>query len=166
MVAPQPFVRDVILRDGSTMRLRPPEAADGPALEAFFARLSERSRYLRFHGIPPSGPRLVQPFLEPDFVDRGALVGLQAVDGAERIVALASYARLRDHAVAEAAFAVADELHGHGVGTRLLEQLAEIAAGTGVERFVAEVMPENRGMLRMFEDAGFHTRRHLEGGIV
>lgn len=164
--APQPFFRDVILRDGTTMRLRSPERGDAPALEAFFAGLSERSRYLRFHGIPPSAPGLVEPFLDVDFADRGALIGLQTMHGEERIVALASYARLRSPAVAEAAFAVADDLQGKGVGTRMLEQLAEIAGSVGIERFVAEVMAENRGMLRVFEDAGFEVHRGLEGGTV
>jgi GNAT superfamily N-acetyltransferase len=45
-----------------------------------------------------------------------------------KIVALVSYARLRDPLVAEVAFAVADELQGRGVGSRLLERLAERAA--------------------------------------
>jgi len=34
---------DVVLKDGSTLRLRAPMAADGPALVAFFERLSPRA---------------------------------------------------------------------------------------------------------------------------
>ena len=50
-------------------------------------------------------------FLEPDWRDRGVLVGTLADgDGAERIVAVGEYDRLRDPAAAEAAFAVADDL--------------------------------------------------------
>jgi len=74
-------VRDVILRDGSTLRLRRPRAADEDALLAFFSRLSDRSLYYRFHGLPAVGPRLVAPFLDPDGVERDALaqVMLRAV---------------------------------------------------------------------------------------
>ncbi|HEX9415671.1 MAG TPA: GNAT family N-acetyltransferase [Gaiellaceae bacterium] len=158
---------DVILRDGTTLRLRPPQRGDVDALMAFFSGLSERSFYLRFHGAPQIGPRLVEPFLDPDWDDRGSYVGAVAgADGVDRIVALASYARLREAATAEVAFAVADELQGHGAGTRLLEQLAERAHGVGIERFVAEVMPENSAMLRVFEDAGFDVERELEGGTL
>ncbi len=157
-------VVDVILRDGGTLRLRTPQTADTEALTEFFAGLSERSLYLRFHGAPTVKPSLVEPFLEPDWVERGALVGTLAGDGAEHIVALASYARLRDPAVAEVAFTVADEHQGRGIGTRMLEQLAERAAAAGIERFVAEVMADNAQMLGVFEDAGFGITRQLDRG--
>ncbi|MFY9577877.1 MAG: GNAT family N-acetyltransferase, partial [Gaiellaceae bacterium] len=83
-----------------------------------------------------------------------------------RVVALASYVRLRDRRGAEVAFAVADELQGRGIGSRLLEQLAEAAAAVGIEEFVAVVMPDNASMLRVFADAGFAQTRSFEGGIV
>ena len=56
---------DVILRDGRTLRLRPPTRADADALLAFFSGLSKRSLYLRFHGFPELSPRLVDSILEP-----------------------------------------------------------------------------------------------------
>jgi acetate---CoA ligase (ADP-forming) len=155
---------DVILRDGSTLRLRAPRREDADAVLSFFEGLSERSLYLRFHGLPVLGPRLVEPLLEPDWEERGALLGAFAEDGGERVVALGSYARLRDPALAEAAFAVSDEHQGQGIGTRLLEQLAARAAEVGIERFFAEVLPENRSMLGVFEAAGFELARELEGG--
>jgi acetate---CoA ligase (ADP-forming) len=154
---------DVILRDGSTLRLRAPAATDAGALEAFFSGLSERSFYLRFHGLRRVDRALVEHFVEPDWHDRGVLVG---VAGEGRIVAVAEFMRLRDETSAEVAFAVADELQGRGIGTRLLEQLAANAAGAGIERFVAEVLPENAAMLGVFRDAGFEVARELEGGVI
>ena len=151
---------DVILRDGATLRLRPPLAADAEGMLDFFSRLSDRSRYLRFHGFPALGQKLVTPFLDPDWDERGALIG--CFEG--RIVALANYARLRDRRAAEVAFTVDDEFQGRGIGTRLLEQLVELAASVGIEEFVAEVLPENRSMLVVFRDAGFDVVRELEGG--
>jgi len=153
---------DVILRDGTTLRLRAPRRQDADALLAFFAGLSERSRYLRFHGLRPVDERLVEPFLEPDWSERGSLVGVLG----DRVVALANYVRLRDPTAAEAAFVVADELQGRGLGTRLLEQLAGRAAEVGIASFVAEVLGENRPMLDVFTGAGFEVSRELAGGEV
>ncbi|HET8528679.1 MAG TPA: GNAT family N-acetyltransferase [Gaiellaceae bacterium] len=151
---------DVILRDGTTLRLRSPEAGDADDLLAFFADLSERSRFLRFHGFPALTPSLVEPVLEPDWEERGAFLG--TLDG--RIVAIANYARLRDRRAAEVAFTVGDDFQGRGIGTRLLEQLASAAGAVGIEEFVAEVLPDNRNMLGVFRDAGFDVVRELEGG--
>src|SRR5262249_34270674 len=151
---------DVILRDGATLRLRAPAAEDAGALTAFFGAMSDRSLYLRFHGVKRIDDALVQHFLEPNWENRGVLVG--ELDG--RIVAVGEYARLRDESAAEAAFAVADEHQGRGIGTRLLEQLAQRASEVGIERFVAEVMPENRAMIGVFEGTGLEVTRELEGG--
>jgi acetyl coenzyme A synthetase (ADP forming)-like protein len=158
---------DVVLRDGSTLRLRPPTADDEGALISFFASMSPESRYLRFHGATVIGRQTVSVALETDWASRGSLVGELADDaGHLTAVALATYVRLRDPKRAEVAFAVADELHGRGIGTRLLERLAEHAAEVGVEEFVAEVLPGNAAMLRVFDDAGFETARALQGGVV
>src|SRR6476659_4054140 len=167
MAVAAPEVRDVILRDGSTLRLRPPRASDLDAVLEFFGALSKQSVYWRFHGFPSLTPATVEPFLDPDWEESGSLIGALSGDGeVERIVALASFVRLRDPTSAEVAFTVADELQGRGVGTRLLEQLAESAADAGISEFVAEVMPDNRAMLGVFADAGFAVSRRLEGGTT
>jgi acetyl coenzyme A synthetase (ADP forming)-like protein len=142
------------------MRFRPPQAVDAPALLMFFCSLSDRSLYLRFHGHPQVDARLVDPVLEPDWFERGALVGIEG----DRIVALASYVRLRGAGTAEVAFAVADELQGRGIATRMLERLAALANMFGIEEFLAEVIADNSAMLRVFAEAGFETSRTTEGG--
>jgi acetate---CoA ligase (ADP-forming) len=157
-----PEFADVVLRDGSTMRFRPPRRADLDALLAFFRALSDESLYRRFHGHPSVGSQLFEPMLEPDWTERGALIGVKGAG----VVAAANYVRLRDPRAAEVAFAVADEFQGRGIGTRLLEQLAGAAAGVGIEEFVAEVMLDNGAMLRVFADAGFETTRETVLGTA
>jgi acetyl coenzyme A synthetase (ADP forming)-like protein len=160
MTVTTPDATDVILRDGSTLRLRPPVAEDARALLEFFGELSDQSRYLRFHGFAAVGEKLVEPVLEPDWHERGALLG--TLDG--RVVALANWVRLRDPKAAEVAFTVADAYQRRGIGTRLLERLAQRAAEAGIEEFVAEVLPQNDMMLAVFRDAGFAVTRAAEGG--
>jgi acetate---CoA ligase (ADP-forming) len=152
----------VLLRDGSTLRLRSPKAADTNALIDFLEHLSEESLYSRFHGHPTVEERLAEPFLDPDWHERGHLIG--ELDG--RVIALASYVRLRDPSSAEVAFLVSDEYQRRGIGTRLLERLAERAAAVGIERFVAVVLPSNRQMLKVFEAVGFEGTRTYDSGTV
>jgi len=153
---------DVVLRDGATMRLRAPLHSDSDALVAFFHALSDQSLYLRFHGHPSVDAHLAGPMLAPDWDERGAFVGLHEND----VVAAAQYVRLRDRRTAEVALAVADAYQGRGIGSRMLEQLAEAASEAGIEAFVAEVMPSNAAMLHVFSDAGFRQKRKLEDGVV
>ena len=162
----EPQIVDVILRDGSTLRLRPPGEADASAVLELFRGLSPESLHLRFHGMPAVTHALVAPLIKPDWEDRGALIGTLDTGESERVVAVATYARLRDPAAAEVSFAVADDLQGRGIGMRLLEQLAHVAPRYGIERFVARVLPENGPMLRVFTDAGFDVARRLDQGSV
>ncbi|HVU79139.1 MAG TPA: GNAT family N-acetyltransferase [Gaiellaceae bacterium] len=160
-------LEDVVLRDGSTLRLRPPGPEDEAELIAFLEGLSVESRYLRFHGATRIGPATVASALGTDWCERGSLLGERTgADGALRPVALGTYVRLRDPHRAEVAFAVDDALHGQGIGTRLLERLASHAAKAGIDEFVAEVLPENHAMLGVFASAGFAETRRLEGGVV
>ncbi len=150
---------DVILRDGGTLRLRPPSHADAPDLVSFFSSLSTQSLYLRFHGFRAVDHELVDPLLDPDWLKQGALAGWLESAGASRVVAAASYSRVGDSDAAEMAFAVLDLEQGRGIGTRLLEQLAIRAQEHGITRFVAEVLASNSVALAVFADAGFEVDR-------
>jgi acyl-CoA synthetase (NDP forming)/RimJ/RimL family protein N-acetyltransferase len=155
------LVRDVILRDGSVLRLRAPEPADEPAIKDFFDRLDPESRYLRFHGHVRSD-RVAAHYAAADGANRVALL---AHRGGE-IVAVAGYERLRELGAAEVAFAVLASEQGRGLGTRMLEQLAAHAAAHGIDRFDASVMAENRRMLGVFSSAGFAVKRETSYGVT
>jgi acyl-CoA synthetase (NDP forming)/RimJ/RimL family protein N-acetyltransferase len=150
----RPLVRDVLLRDGSTLRLQAPTPADFDDIKAFYDGLSPESRYFRFHGFGRTDTA-ARAAAEASGVDRLALISRH--DG--RVVAVASCDGLREPGVAEVAFAVADDDQRRGIGMQMLEQLAEIAADRGIHRFDAEVMSGNGPMLGVFEHAGFAVRR-------
>jgi acyl-CoA synthetase (NDP forming)/RimJ/RimL family protein N-acetyltransferase len=155
------LVRDVILRDGSALRLRSPQPGDEAAIKAFFDALAPDSRYMRFHGAGRTD------VVSHDYAhaDGDSRVALLAHLG-DRVVAVAGYDRLNEPGAAEVAFAVADDLRRRGLATRMLEQLADVAAERGLKRFDAEVLADNRGMLRVFSSAGFDVRREGAYGEV
>ena len=156
-----PLTRDVILADGSTLRLRAPGPEDYDDVKAFYDRLSPESRYMRFHGTV--GTDIPSRYVvEASGVDRVALICRHG----DRVVAIANYDRLREPGVAEIAFAVADDFRRRWTATRLLEQLAAIAAERGIRRFDAEVLAINHAALGVFKEAGFKVRRQGAGGEV
>ena len=108
------LVRDVILGDGSSLRLVAPGPEDYEDVKAFYDRLSPESRYMRFHGmVRTEFP--ARHVVEAGGVDRFALICRH--DG--RVVAVASYDRLREPGAAEVSFAVADEFRRRWTATRL-----------------------------------------------
>jgi acetyl coenzyme A synthetase (ADP forming)-like protein len=153
---------DVILRDGGTLRLRPPATADCNDVVAFFGGLSPDSLALRFHGVRRVDRELVEPFLDPDWDRHGSLIGY--LEGG--VVALADYERLDGTATAEVAFVVTDSEQRRGIGTRLIEQLAIRARSVGINEFVAIVGAGNAHAARVFADTGFELSRELEGGEI
>jgi acetate---CoA ligase (ADP-forming) len=152
------LVRDVLLRDGATLRLEAPTPADFEDIKEFFDGLSADGRYLRFHG----GARSDIPARAAVQVGGDRVTLIARHDG--RVVAVAGFEGLREPRAAEVAFAVADDFQRRGAGTRMLEQLAAIAADRGIRRFDAEVMFGNQAMLGVFEGAGFVVRRQASFG--
>jgi len=57
-------------------------------------------------------------------------------------------------------------MQGRGIGTRLLERLADIARRQNIESFDAYVLGENTRMLEVFRDSGFKVQQTLERGVV
>ena len=142
---------DVVLRDGTTVHVRPVRADDGPAVHKFLEALSAESIGLRFFGTP-NLDWATSWSVDVDYADRFALVAEGGNPHA--ILAHAAYARI-DANRAEVAFMVADQWQGRGISTILLAHLAETAQQHGISTFIAEVLPQNHRMIDVFRESGF-----------
>ncbi len=150
-VYPREQEADVVLRDGSTVHVRPVRADDEPAIRTFLQGLSPESIGFRFFGTP-NLDWVTSWSLDVDYADRYALV---AESGSpSQIVAHAAYVRI-DSERAEVAFLVADEWQGKGISTIMLAHLATLAEHHGIHTFTAEVLPANHRMIEVFRESGF-----------
>ncbi len=156
----------VILRDGRSLRLRPIRPSDKQRWLDFFSRLSPRSRYLRFqYGKSYISDEEAEYFTRVSPPQRCSYVATIGEGEQERIVGVGSWDAPPEDGRAEVAFAVEDNIQLHGVGTALLEQLAEAAAQLGFRQFEAQVLPENTRMMDVFEQSGLQATRRLEDGV-
>ena len=162
-VDPSEWEADVVLRDGSVAHIRPIRPDDADRVRAFHSGQSEESIYLRFFApIRELSDRDVHRFTHVDNVDRVALV--VTVRGA--IIGIGRWDRIDGGPSAEVAFNISDSYQGKGIGSVLLEHLAAISQELGVERFTAEVLPQNRRMLNVFKEAGYAVHHRFEDGVV
>lgn len=159
---PEHEASDVVLRDGSTIHLRPIRPDDGPRLLGLYQKLSEASLYFRFFVVPAPDRLKAEYLAHVDYENQFALVA----ESGDEIVAVGRFYRMPQAPDrAEVAFTIADSLHGHGMGTRLLERLAEIALARGIRWFEADVLQANQKMMDVFLGSGLETRHRLESGV-
>jgi acetyl coenzyme A synthetase (ADP forming)-like protein len=153
---------DVVLGDGGVARLRPARIDDEAAVLDLYERLSDDSIYLRFFSpVPRKTAVQFERLTTVDYADRMVMVA--EVGG--KVLAIARYDRTTPHE-AEVAFAVADEQHGRGLATLLLEHLAVVARSHGIHVFAADTLARNRKMLDVFISAGWETERAIDHDTV
>jgi acyl-CoA synthetase (NDP forming)/GNAT superfamily N-acetyltransferase len=159
---PVEWEADIVMRDGTVAHVRPITPADADALRAFHAGQSDESIYLRFFApMRNLSDRDVFRFTHVDYADRVALIALMQDD----IIGVGRYDRI-DEFSAEVAFNISDHYQGKGIGSVLLEHLAAVARDIGITKFTAEVLPQNRKMLKVFSEAGYEVSRRIEDGVV
>ena len=141
-----------LLRDGSSVLIRPLGPADRELLRSGFEHLSDRARYLRFQTpLTELSDDQLTYLTAVDHHDHEALVALDPDSG--DAVGVARFVRVDDH-VAECAIVVADDWQNRGVATQLLEALVERARAEEIDRFTALVLADNAEALSLFRRLG------------
>ncbi|MGH3333598.1 MAG: GNAT family N-acetyltransferase, partial [Nocardioidaceae bacterium] len=164
---PRHWEADVLLRDGHAAHLRPISSDDEDLLVEFYEQVSAESKYMRFFApMPKLSERDVKRFTHVDHRDRVAFV----LTVAKKIIAVGRFDRIpgpEDKGTeAEVAFLVQDAHQGRGIAQLLLEHLAQAGRERGVEKFIAEVLPENQRMIQIFREAGYHVAGGFEDGVM
>jgi GNAT superfamily N-acetyltransferase len=142
------------LRDGRQVEIRAFRPGDRADLESAVARTSVQSLYRRFFTVKRSfSEREREFFLNVDFIGHVALMAW-AEESARRVIAGGGRYVVVEPGKAEVAFVVVDQYQGLGIGAALMRHLAAIARSAGLQELIAEVLPENVPMLKVFEKSG------------
>jgi RimJ/RimL family protein N-acetyltransferase len=160
---------ELVLADGTVLRIRALGAGDREGLAALFSRLSPESRRRRFLGPKPRlTARELTYLTEIDHVTHEALAAVDVTDGS--IVGVSRYAGWDGKdGVAEIAIAVADDLQGHGIGRALAARIVQRACANGVVRLTATTQWDNwpaRALLRRLAFRVRDTGRLLDLELV
>jgi RimJ/RimL family protein N-acetyltransferase len=164
---PKELEREVVLRDGTHLRLRPIRPEDQDRLIAFYDRLSRHTAYRRFFSVmrrlPPDWAHLLA---NVDYERRLALLAEHGGPETPKLVGVARYEPTNRPDIAEVAFVIQDTWQNRGLGTIMLEALLAAAEARGIRRFRAYVLASNARMINLLVRFLDVLERRTESGVT
>jgi acetyltransferase len=162
---PVQYVKPWRFQDGTEVIIRPIRPEDEDLIAKFHARLSERSIYQRYFHLLTLDQRVAHDRLvKVCFGDYDREIALVAQFESE-VLAVGRLSKAHLVNEAEMAVLIVDEYQGRGLGSELSRRLLEIARSEKLDRVTVEVLGENRQMLEVCRDLGFHLE-HIADGVV
>jgi RimJ/RimL family protein N-acetyltransferase len=154
------------LGSGLKIGLRLTRPSDAPRVRAFLDRLSRETRLKRFFmAMPTADERSVNHFTFYNPRERIVVAATAPLAGVEEVIGLADIA-LVETGVAELGIVVDDAHQGMGVGGALIEAVSSLAAANGATHLRAEMLEQNRPMLRLLERLGRTVQTVQEGHVL
>ena len=170
MIDAAKYEKTATLKSGIEVRVRSIRPDDKDRLVKAFKNLDPESIYTRFfHHKKMLTAEELKAATELDFESAVALVLTIGAGEHETIIGAGRYAVIDETGKArsaEVAFTVEEDYHRQGIARILLQHLASIAREKSLSCFVAEVLPDNRGMLNVFSRSGLPIKTEHGGDAV
>jgi len=158
---PTEWERQLQLKDGWKVCVRPMRPDDEPAIVKLLQNVSPEDLRLRFfHSVREFSHQFVGRLTQLDYARAMAFVALDPVSK-EVIGVVRLYSDSR-HETAEYAILLRSELKGKGLGWALMQLLIEYARAEGLKSLYGEVLNENTTMLAMCRELGFKVASDRE----
>jgi len=163
---PNRYVSPWTMKDGSEVLIRPIRPEDEPMLVNFHATLSERSVYLRYFHLMNLPQRVAHERLTRIcFIDYDREMALVAERQGE-ILGVARLTRMLGTNDAEVAVLISDHIHGRGLGKEMLARLVIVGGDEKLGALKADILPDNRDVMRICEKLGFTLHHSVEDEVV
>ena len=169
---PAKYVAPWTMKDGSTVTIRPIRPEDEPALVRFHETLSERTVYLRYFHLMNLEQRTAHERLTRIcFIDYDREMALVAErrnpqTGEPEILAVGRMNKVLGTTEGEIAVLVSDQWQGRGLGKELLARLMIVGADEKLTKLTADILPDNRDIMRICEKLGFALKHSLDDEVV
>lgn len=165
-VYPEQYERQMTLKDGTQVLVRPVKPTDERLVQEFFYAMSDREVYYRFlHTIKAFPRKDMQRMVNVDYHREMPVVAVSGKLGHEEVAGVARYILGHDDQP-EVDFAVKDTFQGKGLGRAMMNTLVEIAQGRGFKGLNAYVMPDNQASLRILYSLGYAVTGLVSQGVI
>jgi acetyltransferase len=169
---PTRYVAPWTMKDGNEVTIRPIRPEDEPALVRFHETLSERTVYLRYFHLMNLEQRIQHERLTRIcFIDYDREMALVAErrnpeTGESEILGVGRAMKIHGTTEAEVAVVISDQWQGRGLGKELLARLLIVGADEKLSKLTADILPDNRGIMRICEKLGFTLKHSLDDEVV
>jgi acetyltransferase len=169
---PTRYVSKWTMKNGEEVLIRPIRPEDEPMMVKFHATLSERSVYLRYFHLMNLSQRVAHERLTRIcFIDYDREMAMVAErrnpnSGENEILGVSRLTRVLGTNDAEVAVLVSDQFHSRGLGKELLARLVIVGGDEKLGALKADILPDNRDVMRICEKLGFTLRHSLEDEVV
>ena len=164
---PTRYVSSWKLKDGTPVTIRPIRPEDELAMVRFHETLSERSVYLRYFHLMNLEQRTQHERLTRIcFIDYDREMALVAETANREILGVGRLTKIPGAKEAEVAVLISDKWQGRGLGKELLARLLIVGADEKLTRLTADILPDNRAVMRVCEKLGFSMKHSLDDEVV
>ena len=169
---PTRYVAPWVMKDGIAVTIRPIRPEDEPALVRFHETLSERSVYLRYFHLMNLEQRTQHERLTRIcFIDYDREMALVAEyhnpeTRESDILGVGRMMRIHGTSEAEVAVLISDQWQGRGLGKELLARMLIVGADAKLSKLTADILPDNRDVMRICEKLGFTLKHSLDDEVV
>ncbi len=164
---PRELEREVTIKDGARIRIRPVLPEDETRLVTLYGRLSRHTKYQRFFTVMKRLPSdWATYFANVDYRRRMALVAERDLEWRPELIGVARYEPSDEQDTAEVAIVVQDYWQGKGLGTLLLNEILRVGESNGIRRFRAYALADNYRMLGLLSRLTDVQQRTIGQGVV
>ncbi len=153
---PHELTQHYLAANGTSVTIRPVRPEDAKMETYFVNRLSEKTKYFRFHqALQELTPEMLVRFTQIDYDREMAFVAVTDDPDLPNELGVGRYIVNPDGHSVEFAIVVADDCQRLGIGSKLMKTLMQTAKGKGMLSFEAEVLKDNEPTLEMVKKLGF-----------
>lgn len=153
-------------KNSLTVHFRAIKPSDEEEMRRLFYRFSDRAVFYRYFTPLKVMPHAkMQEYVNVDYRDYMSIVGLIDEGGIERLIAEGRYVLHKDRSFADTAFVVDEKYQGQGIATFILTMLIKFAREHGIKGFTADVLADNKGMIKVYEKSGYPIKAIVEFGV-
>jgi acyl-CoA hydrolase/RimJ/RimL family protein N-acetyltransferase len=161
---PEEAVKEVTLKNGTKVIIRPAKASDVRGLQDIFYHMTPQDVYTRFFTCLKSlSVSKAEHLCNVDYEKEMAFVATIGHLEDEQIIGSSCYVVNPSTNMADVAYMIRPEWKGGGLGSALQQRMVEYAKSKGMRGFTADILSENKAMLTLAKKCGTVTMRHSYG---